>query len=196
MIKEAQLIKRAQLGSSTAFGKLVNMYWNKVFLLTTKYCKLEEDEEDIVQETFIQAWQNIKRFQRNSTFFFWLCKIALNLIYEKRRKKKLKTVSLHSLPQDYLKDESIISPFEELEIKELKERLYQFIEHLPREERIVYKLRMIESSPYQKIIRITGQSKTTAERCFRRANSKVSKFLQEENLSRWPSQIMRVLREY
>jgi len=98
MIKEAELIKRAQLGNSTAFGKLVNRYWNKVFLLTSKYCKLEEDKEDIVQETFIQAWQSIKRFQRNSTFFFWLCKIALNLIYEKRRKKKLKTISLHSLP--------------------------------------------------------------------------------------------------
>ena len=101
MIKEAQLIKLAQSGNSTAFGKLVNRYCNKVFLLTTKYCKLEEDKEDIVQETFIQAWQNIKRFPRNSTFFFWLCKIALNLIYEKRRKKKLKTVSLHSLPPDY-----------------------------------------------------------------------------------------------
>jgi len=196
MIKETELIKLAQLGNSTAFGKLVNRYWNKVFLLTSKYCKLEEDKEDIVQETFIQAWQNIKRFQRNSTFFFWLCKIALNLIYEKRRKKKLRTISLHSLPQDYLKDESIISPFEELEIKELKERLYQFIEHLPREERIVYKLRMIESLPYQRIIRITGQSKTAAERCFRRANSKVGKFLQERNLSRWPNQIIEALREY
>lgn len=176
MIKETELIKLAQLGNSTAFGKLVNTYWNKVFLLTSKYCKLEEDKEGIVQEAFIQAWQNIKRFQRNSTFFFWLCKIALNLIYEKRRKKKLKTISL--------------------EIKELKERLHQFIEHLPRKERIVYKLRMIESSPYQRIIRITGQSKTAAERCFRRANSKVSKFLQEENLARWPNQIMRALREY
>jgi len=162
----------------------------------SKYCKLEEDKEDIVQEAFIQAWQNIKRFQRNSTFFFWLCKIALNLIYEKRRKKKLKTISLYNLPQNYLKDENVISPFEELEIKELKERLHQFIEHLPRKERIVYKLRMIESSPYQKIIRITGQSKAATERCFRRANSKVGKFLQEENLSRWPNQIMRALREY
>ena len=101
MIKEAQLIKLAQSGNSTAFGKLVNRYWNKVFLLTTKYCKLEEDKEDIVQETFIQAWQNIKRFQRNSTFFFWLCKIALNLIYEKRRKERFKTIYLHSLPPDY-----------------------------------------------------------------------------------------------
>lgn len=98
MIKETELIKLAQLGNSTAFGKLVNRYWNEVFLLTSKYCKLEEDKEDIVQEAFIQAWQNIKRFQRNSTFFFWLYKIALNLIYEKRRKKKLKTISLHSLP--------------------------------------------------------------------------------------------------
>lgn len=43
MIKEAELIKLAQSGNSTAFGKLVNRYWNKVFLLTTKYCKLEED---------------------------------------------------------------------------------------------------------------------------------------------------------
>ena len=49
MIKETELIKLAQLGNSTAFGKLVNRYWNKVFLLTSKYCKLEEDKEDIVQ---------------------------------------------------------------------------------------------------------------------------------------------------
>lgn len=196
MIKEAELIKLAQSGDSQAFDKLTNRYWDKVFLLTTKYCKLEEDKEDIVQETFIQAWQNIKKFQRDSAFFSWLCKIASNLIYEKRRKKRLKTISLNSLPGDYLEDENIISPLEELEIKELKERLYEFIQHLPREEKIVYKLRIIECLPYQKIIRITGQSKLAAERCFRRANSKVSKFLQEENLSRWPNQIIGVLREY
>jgi len=185
MIEETQLIKFAQLGDNRAFEELVDKYWDKVFVLTTKYCKLEEDKEDIVQETFIQAWQNIGKFQRNSTFFFWLCRIALNLVYEKRRKKKLKTISLNSLPQDCLKDESIASPL-----------VYEFIEHLPREEKTVYKLRMIECLPYHRIIRITGQSKAAAERCFRRANSKVSKFLQGENLSRWPNQIMRALREY
>ncbi len=111
-------------------------------------------------------------------------------------KRSLRLYPCTAYLEDYLKDESIISPLEELEIKELKERLYQFIEHLPRKERVVYKLRMIESSPYQKIIRITDQPKAAAERCFRRANSKVSKFLQEENLSRWPNQIMRALREY
>ena len=98
-------------------------------------------------------------------------------------KRSLRLYPCTAYLEDYLKDESIISPLEELEIKELKER-------------VVYKLRMIESSPYQKIIRITGQSKAAAERCFRRANSKVSKFLQEENLSRWPNQIIRALREY
>jgi len=46
-------------------------------------------KEDIVQEAFLQAWQNIKKFQRNSTFFLWLYRIALNLIYEKRRKRSL-----------------------------------------------------------------------------------------------------------
>jgi len=196
MIKDSQLIKLAQLGDNQAFDELTNKYWNKLFVLTTRYCKLEEDKEDIVQEAFLRAWQNIKKFQRKSTFFFWLCRIALNLIYEKRRKKKLKTISLNSLPQDCLKDESITSPLEELEIKELKEKLYRFIEHLPREEKIVYKLRIIECLPYRKIIKITGQSKTAAERCFRRANSKVSKFLQEENLLKWPNKIIRVLREY
>ncbi len=98
-------------------------------------------------------------------------------------KRSLRLYPCTAYLEDYLKDESIISPLEELEIKELKER-------------VVYKLRMIESSPYQKIIRITDQPKAAAERCFRRANSKVSKFLQEENLSRWPNQIMRALREY
>lgn len=115
---------------------------------------------------------------------------------KKGEKRSLRLYPCIAYLEDYLKDEDVISPFEELEIKELKKRLYQFIEHLPRKERIVYKLRMIESSPYQRIIRITGQSKTAAERCFRRANSKVSKFLQEENLSRWPNQIIRALREY
>ena len=60
----------------------------------------------------------------------------------------------------------------------------------------MYKLRMIEYLPYREIIRITGQFKTSAEECFCRANSKVSKFLQRGNLSRWPNQIIQVLREY
>ena len=92
-------MKLAQSGNSTAFGKLVNRHWNKIFSLTSKYCKLEENKEDIVQETFIQACRTIKRFQRNSTFFFWLCKTALDLIYRRRRKKKINTISLHGLPR-------------------------------------------------------------------------------------------------
>lgn len=115
---------------------------------------------------------------------------------KKGEKRSLRLYPCIAYLEDYLKDENVISPLEELETKELKERLYQFIEHLPREERIVYKLRMIESLSYQRIIRITGQSKTAAERCFRRANSKVGKFLQDENLSRWPNQIISALREY
>ena len=55
MIKDVELIKLAQLGDSTAFDKLVDKYWDKLSALTTKYCKLEEDKKDIVQESFFQA---------------------------------------------------------------------------------------------------------------------------------------------
>lgn len=45
IIKDVKLIKLAQSGDSAAFDKLTNEYRDKVFALTAKYCKLEEDKK-------------------------------------------------------------------------------------------------------------------------------------------------------
>ena len=72
------IIEKAQAGSIRAFEKLVRKYDRQILSLAYQFSQNTEDAEDICQEVFMQAFKNIKSFNRRSSFFTWLYRIAVN----------------------------------------------------------------------------------------------------------------------
>ncbi len=79
-MNEKELVKAAQGGDFEAFSRLIAGHKDKIYRLALRLTGNREDAEDIVQETFLKAVDNIDRFRMESSFGTWLYSIALNQI--------------------------------------------------------------------------------------------------------------------
>ena len=92
---ESELVARAREGDTRAFSDLVRRYENKIFRLAQHVTQNREDAEDVLQETFLKAYEHLDQFQGNSRFYTWLVRIAVNQGLMKLRKRKTdRSVSL------------------------------------------------------------------------------------------------------
>lgn len=92
---EGTLVTRARGGDNLAFSDLVKRYEAKIFRLAQHITQNREDAEDVLQETFLKAYEHLDQFQGNSKFYTWIVRIAVNQALMKlRRRKTDKSVSL------------------------------------------------------------------------------------------------------
>jgi len=92
---ETILVAQSREGDTAAFGELVRRYEGKIFRLAQHVTQNREDAEDVLQETFMKAYEHLDQFQGNSKFYTWIVRIAVNQALMKlRRRKTDKSVSL------------------------------------------------------------------------------------------------------
>lgn len=92
---ETALVNRARQGDTRAFAELVKRYEAKIFRLAQHITQNREDAEDVLQETFLKAYEHLDQFQGNSKFYTWIVRIGVNQALMKlRRRKTDKSVSL------------------------------------------------------------------------------------------------------
>src|SRR5262252_5655243 len=92
---ETSLVTQAREGDNLAFAGLVKRYEAKIFRLALHITQNREDAEDVLQETFLKAFEHLDQFQGNSKFYTWIVRIAVNQALMKLRKRRSdKAVSL------------------------------------------------------------------------------------------------------
>ncbi len=92
---ELALVQAAKKGDLEAFSDLVKRYDRNVFRIAQHITHNEEDAQDVVQEAFLKAYQNLGQFQGNSKFYTWLVRIAVNeALMKLRRRRTDRTVSI------------------------------------------------------------------------------------------------------
>lgn len=92
---ESILVAQAREGDTRAFGELVRRYEGKIFRLAQHITQNREDTEDVLQETFLKAYEHLDQFKGDSKFYTWIVRIAVNQALMKlRRRKTDKSVSL------------------------------------------------------------------------------------------------------
>src|SRR5579871_5094929 len=85
---EAALVAKAKAGDPQAFTELVQQYERKVYRLAKHITQNDEDAEDVLQETFLKAFEHLPDFQGQSKFYTWIVRIAVNESLMKLRKRK------------------------------------------------------------------------------------------------------------
>jgi RNA polymerase sigma-70 factor (ECF subfamily) len=94
-IDEGILVTQARDGETAAFAELVRRYEGKIFRLAQHITQNREDAEDVLQETFMKAYEHLEQFKGDSKFYTWIVRIAVNQALMKlRRRKTDKSVSL------------------------------------------------------------------------------------------------------
>ncbi|HVP50521.1 MAG TPA: sigma-70 family RNA polymerase sigma factor [Terriglobales bacterium] len=148
---ELTLVQAAKRGDVGAFEELVKRYDRNIFRIAQHITQNREDAEDVTQDAFLKAYENLEQFQGNSKFYTWLVRIAVNeSLMKLRRRRTDRTVSLD---EDIKTEEDTMprevadwSPNPEQLYKqgELKDILRKTIQGLPASFRTVFVLRDVE----------------------------------------------------
>jgi RNA polymerase sigma-70 factor (ECF subfamily) len=148
---EGSLVAEAKAGSYAAFEELVNRYEKKIYRLGLNITGNPEDAEDVLQESFLKAFEHLPEFRQDSRFYTWLVRIAVNEGLMKLRKRRGdKTVPLGEvenedgevMPRDYADWKP--NPEQLLAQSELEEILRDAASTLPPAFRSVFFLRDVE----------------------------------------------------
>ena len=91
---DAGLVTGAQKGDTRAFDELVRRYQDRVYRLSFKILRNEDDAAEALQDAFLSAYRGIASFKAKSTFSTWLYRITTNASLMKYRKRRDNLVSL------------------------------------------------------------------------------------------------------
>ena len=143
---EKELVERFQNGEKDVFNELVIKYQGKIYNLVYKYVSNSETARDLSQEIFIKAFRALPRFKRQSAFYSWLYRIAINLCIDFiRQQKRGQTLSFEDLTtggndEVVFNDVSPLPP-DQVEAKELGHIIGKAVEQLPPKQQRVFNLR-------------------------------------------------------
>lgn len=164
-IEDAELVRLAQGGDAEAFAKLVARHENSIFRLARNITQNAEDAEDVLQDTFLKAYEHLGEFRGDSKFYTWLVRIAVNQALMKlRRRKSDRLVSLDETfdtGEETLVREIAVwaeDPEELYSQEELRRILASAIESLPPIFRTVFALRDIEELSTEETAQILNLS--------------------------------------
>ena len=162
---ELALVRAAKAGDISAFEQLVHRYDRNVFRIAQHITQNREDAEDVVQDAFLKAYENLKNFQEQSKFYTWLVRIAVNeALMRLRRRRPERMVSLDedvkteedSMPRE-VADWSP-NPEQQYSQEELRDILTRTIQGLPSSFRTVFVLRDVEGLSTEETAEALGLS--------------------------------------
>src|ERR1700760_3960393 len=165
LTSEMALVQAAKKGDLEAFSDLVKRYDRNVFRIAQHITHNEEDAQDVVQDAFLKAYQNLEQFQGNSKFYTWLVRIAVNEALMRLRKRR--SGRMVSIDEDVETEEGSMPrdlaagrPDPEMMYgqSELAEILRKTIQGLPPGFRVVFVLRDVEGLSTEETAETLGLS--------------------------------------
>lgn len=187
---EMKLVEKAKSGDTKAFEELIRRTQDKIYNLGLKILGNKEDAADILQETYIKAYESLPNFEGRSSFSTWLYRIATNFALMKLRKDKYKKISIDEIKEasdgKYKLEISDWStnPHFQYKNEELKEILNEAINNLPPKYKTIFILHDIEGLSLSEISEILSLSISTIKTRIHRSRlylrEKLSEYFKEK----------------
>jgi RNA polymerase sigma-70 factor (ECF subfamily) len=144
-MNEQHTILLAREGSPDAFRRLYESHWERIWRIALRYTGSGPDAEDIMQETFIRAFEKIHtyRFHRSTTFAAWLNTICLNCTMDFFRRRKRKQVDKHLSLDDLTNDPASSQPTPDRRAEETQalNKIQECLQLLSPCQRIIFDMR-------------------------------------------------------
>jgi|SRR5699024_5721501 len=185
-LEDDVLVRKAISGNERSYRKLVEKYQRSLYFHIRKMISDEEQVDDLVQETFIKAFDNLNSYSTNYAFSTWIYRIATNHTIDYLRKKKLQTLSIDKpvqtkegtmrmqLPDDGTRTDRDI-------IREQRRNIIQHaIDDLPDKYRKVIVLRHMQEKSYQEIAELLDNPLGTVKAHIFRARELLYKALKDK----------------
>jgi len=148
---EQALIQRAQKGDHDAFATLVDEHQLYVYNLALRVVKDENEALDLTQETFVRAWTALPNFKGQSQLRTWLYRIVTNLCYNRLPNLRRSLNDLGDDVMEEIPETKFNAPADEFESNETRKHLYQAINGLDEQYRLLVTMRYQNELSYEEI---------------------------------------------
>jgi len=148
-VSDEKIVERVLLGEKELYELLIRRYNQKLYRLIVGYLSNPDDIADVMQDTYLKAYEKLYQFKFNSSFSTWLIRIGINEALAKIR-YKIKYVQLNKMDpeiQNNLLEKvtpSQLNPEKKVIQKETKRMLEESISNLESKYRVIYILKEIE----------------------------------------------------
>lgn len=171
---QLELVEQCKLNDRMAQMKLYKQYCDGMFCVAMRFLKNPDDAEDVLQESFIKAFQRIHQFKGEVTFGAWLKRIVVNSSIDFLKSKHQKTMELDESYMHIADDESW-DVKEGVNIEEVKKK----IEELPGKYKYVVQLFLVEGYDHKEISEILDISETASRTRLLRGKNYLKESLSE-----------------
>ena len=159
-------VKKVCQGDTEAFRYFLKTYKDMAFSLAVSILKDEFLADEVVQESFIKAFNGMKTFNSNSTFRTWFYRIVLNEAFQRRKKIKREFLEFQPEYKEEIMDESVLITLHK------DEQIYyinEALKMLPDRESVVLRLFYLEEESIKDVCEITGWSESNTKVILHRA---------------------------
>jgi len=158
------LIEKSRKGDDHAYGKLVGLWYKRIYNFSFKYFADHDLAMEVTQQTFIVVYQKIDRLKDVDSFKYWLYKIALNYCREEgRRQKRKKWYSIFVSEEAKKVQSNYGLPEEEYQKREKEEFVADMLRQLPDEQKTVIIMKEFEGLKFREISDALNISENTAK---------------------------------
>jgi len=165
------LVQQAQAGDAAAFDEMERRYQRQIYGVIYHMTSHLEDASDLAQVAFVKAWQALKSFKGDSSFFTWIYRIAVNRTLNHLKTRKFREskhrFSINDLDAEAENHPDMVAlvahntPRRDLALVELQERLNEAMAQLSENHRLVVTLHDIQGLPHEAIAQIMNCNTAT-----------------------------------
>lgn len=172
---QIELVEQCKVNDRKAQMQLYRQYCDGMYAVAIRFVKDPDDAEDVLQESFIKAFQRIDQFRGEVTFGAWLKRIVVNRSIDFLKSKHQKTVELS---ESYLQvtDDGDWSVNDGVSLDEIK----NIIEKLPEKYRYVVQLFLVEGYDHSEISQILDISETASRTRLLRGKAQLKEKLKDK----------------
>lgn len=176
---EEDVVRRLHDGSTArdAFRQVVDHYGQQMYWQIRRLVVFHDDANDVLQNSFIKAWNSLPNFRGDSRLSTWLYKIAYNESISFLQKKK-ETLSIDDLDDNLAERLESDTYFDGDETQILLQRA---ISKLPDKQRTVFNMKYFQEMKYEDMSDILGTSVGALKASFHLAVKKIEQFFEEHD---------------
>lgn len=180
--KDIQDINASLQGDGDAYARLVRRYEAPISKQMAHYTWDKNEQRELVQQVFIEAYRSLARYKPQAPFIHWLRRIASRTGY--RYWKVQNREKQRSIPMEEWHERALAVAPEKQEPSEAAEYLFLLLEHLPTRERTVLSMMYFEGYDVRTVADHLGWTQSLVKVCAFRARKRLHKMMKEAGYGR------------
>ena len=177
-LKDEEIVKLLMVPQTVDKGlrAMMDAYQSRLYWHIRRLIIDHDIVQDVLQDTFIKAYQNIHQFKNDSKLYTWLYRIATNEALQQLNKMN-RMKKTDEDPEFYM--QNLVADNAEKDAEEIQVLLQKAIQSLPEKQKLVFNMRYYDDLPYEEISKILDMSVGTLKTNYHYAKDKVEQYLKD-----------------